>query len=253
MFVRTVSAGIAALLLSWGMASAATLDKAYKATSAMGSGNVTSDHSLWIKGGGTPIIGSDFDFAPAADFLTYTDGTATLTGKAVSQNVMEPGHSAGFDVAFSYDSNFGFTPTFKSENGSAAGADTFYLNLTGGTLLGTGLLKGLNLMVTRMPANGTEATQIGSGTGSVRGANNKNTNFGMAHWFFVSAITEGENTCTSTFCDLYELADSRRGDINVDLAMVTRTTPIPLPGTGLLILGGMGALAMARRQKTRTS
>ncbi|MEM6373247.1 MAG: VPLPA-CTERM sorting domain-containing protein [Pseudomonadota bacterium] len=217
-------------------ASAATEE--YYATSAVGSG---SDHSLWIMGG-FGDLGSDFDFDPAGLFTIDDTDAGTLTGRAVSQT---SGYSGtGFDVSFTYGTA-PFTPAFKPENGSAPGADIRYTFLTGGTLTGFGDLLGLTLAVLAKPLTGPEAAQWGSSMdGSTTGPNNKNANFGMAHWFMVDSI---DNACTTSFCATYsgDIADllGRQGDINVDL------TPVPLPAGLPLLAAGIAGFAVLRRRK----
>lgn len=230
---------IIALTLSSGAAMAASVTASYKATSAVGSGN---DHSIWISTGLGAGIGKDFDFDPAGAFTLYDDGTAKLKGQIVSQD----NAAAGFDLVFNYDNEFDWgNPIFKSENGSAATAETFYRNLTDGTLTGTGVLAGLNLSVSRKPADGPYATQIGPSDGNNIGANNKNKNFGMATWFTITLL---ESDCgaicngNSTIANL----NGKQGDVNIDLE------PVPVPATGLLLVGGLAALSGLRRRKRPT-
>jgi hypothetical protein len=93
-------------------------------------------------------------------------------------------------------------PAFKSENGSAEVlGSTIYRDLEGGTLIGFGLLAGLDLTVSRNPVNGNFATQIGPSNGTDIGANNKNKNYGLANWLF---LTVTSNTCS--ICDSDEIA-----------------------------------------------
>jgi len=234
----TIGAVFACLLAN--PAFAAPVTAKYKASSAVGSG---ANHSLWISTGLGSGVGTDFDFDPLGLMTFFDDGTATLTGDLVSQS----NANAGFELAFDYDSTFkksngdDFTPTFKSENSSMATIGTFYRNLTGGTLIGTGILAGLDLTVFRKPVDGPWATQIGGSNGTNNGANNKNNNFGMANWFMINVTSATCFICSnnSTIANL----NGKQGDINIDL------TPVPIPAAGFLLVGGLGALAGLRRKR----
>lgn len=227
---------VAAACIIGSQANAATITHNYEVTSAVGSGN---DHSLWISSGLGSGIGRDFDFSPAGMFSIFSNGMAKLTGRVVSQD----NPAAGFDLSFMYDNTFLKDPKFKSENGSVATDDTFFLDLEGGTLIGTGLLAGLDLSVVRKPANGKYATQIGSGTDTQNGANNKNSNFGMSTWFTIQVDRADCIICnTSTIQNL----NGRQGDINIDL----NVAPVPLPAGGLLLLTAFAAAAGLHLRKS---
>jgi len=241
--LRNLLAALTVTALSAGAASASpvTITDQYYVTSAIGTNN-SADHSLWISGGLGEGIGTDFDFDPAGLFTLFSDGLATLTGVVVSQNDA----GAWFDLSFNYDSVFSITPAFKSENGSVSTPDTFYRDLEGGTLIGGGILAGLDISVTRAPVYGPYATQIGAGTANNNGANNKNNNFGLANWFKISI-----DSATCSICSNSEIAAlvnyGGQGDINVDL------TPVPVPAAGLLLVGALGALGFLRRRKPKAA
>jgi len=234
MFQGKIIAAVAVAIVTSGAASAATVTDQYEVTSAVGSGN---DHSLWISTGLGGGIGTDFDFDPSGLMTLLSDGTAALTGKVVSQD----NASAWFDVAFDYDNDFLQSPNFKSENGSVATASTFYRDMEGGTLTGGGILAGLILSVSRLPVDGYYATQIGEGTATNNGANNKNNEFGMAGWFKISVDQATCSICAGN--SVIAALDGKQGDVNVNLSAV------PVPAAGLLLVGALGALGGLRRRK----
>ncbi|MEM9473088.1 MAG: hypothetical protein AAGA00_14110, partial [Pseudomonadota bacterium] len=213
----------------------------FLATSAVGNG---ADHSLWIKNGIGGGLGSDFDFSPAGTFEIDAAGVGGLDGTVLSQSA---GFGAtGFVVDFEYDlSAAGFTPTFKSENGSAPGPDIAYTYLTGGTLTGIGALDGLVLTVEAKPLDGTAAVQYGSAPLTTEGPNNKNQNRGLAHWFSISNVNNG---CTTTYCGGDGIADAisnllgRQGDINLDIALdPNQNIPgVPIPAALPLLMSALG-------------
>jgi len=232
---QAIAAALAVVLAA--PVAAAQLTAKYKVTSAVGSGN---DHAVWIKGGLGAGIGSDFDFDSYGLMRLYDDGTATMKGKLVSQTRKD----AGFVMSYIWDNTYaGFSPKFKSENGSKAVAgETFYRDLEGGTLSGRGVLKGLELSVTRKPAKGPYATQIGPSNGMNKGANNKNKNFGIATWFSISVDQADCEICLNN-TSIASL-NGRQGDINADLA------PVPLPAAGMMLVGGIAVLGgVGRRAK----
>ena len=244
-----LSMTMAAALLAAGAsaASAASIVEEWTATSAIGAG---ADHSLWISTGIGAGIGTDFDFVAGGAFKIFDDGTGTLTGQVESQDSA----GSGFAVSFDYDSDFSgntvTNPVFKSEHGSVETSDTFYMDMEGGSLTGFGLLAGLNLNVSRMPADGRFATQIGSGTATENGANNKNNEFGMANWFFVTI--DGTPTCAvcsnnSALTSIASTAGGVQGDVNINLT----PSPVPLPASGLLLLAAAGGLTGLRRRKSK--
>ena len=205
----------------------------YQATSAVGSG---SDHSVWLSQGvSNTLTNRDFDFMPDGILELDANYNGTLTGSVVSQDASVNG---GFDVVYNFASANGMAPAaaFKSENGSVLSSiDGFLANMTGGTLTGTGDLLGLvNDVTLTRGGPGTYAVQVGSGENGQNGANNKNTDFGMAFWFVSNAV--------STNCAICDSSTAKRlggvqGDVNISLS------PVPLPASGLLVLGGIGVFA----------
>jgi hypothetical protein len=238
MKTKTMFAAAAIAVIASTAAQAAT--EQFNATSAVGSG---ADHSLWISGGIAGGLGSDFDFDPAGLFTIDENDVGSLTGRVVSQSA---GFSdTGFEVNFTYVQP-AFAPQFKSENSSAGAADLRFTYLEGGTLTGFGQLQDVILNVVAKPQNDTYAAQWGSAPDDLTvGPNNKNSNFGMAHWFTIDSIG---GMCFTDFCDQYRSSIrglvGTQGDINVDLA------PIPLPAGGVLLLTGLAAAAGLRRRKT---
>lgn len=210
--------------------SAQAVPISYDATSFSNNG-----HSLWLQGAHDAFgLNQHFDFAPDAGIFDTDQKTwGTLTGDVLNRD-----GTNGFAVAFNYnDDDLDLRTGYKNGGGGAGNADNFFLNLVGGTLTGFGgILDGVILSVTRKPANGTLATQVGTG------ANDKNGNFGMSNWFMV-ACEQG--------CDTSAFGNRTQGDINVNLAATNRAPvpPVPLPAAGWLLIAGLGGLAAMKRRK----
>ena len=249
---KTILAMVAIAVLLIGTAQAATT-RIYDVTSADGS---VASHSLWFAPPGVPGLGQNFRFDPpylpaGVGTLELDDmaGTGKLTGNALHPSEI----GTGWIVDFNYNKNFPAPfdpPNFKSENGSAPGLDIEYWNFAGGTLTGVGLLDGITLGVSLLPANGKYNFQISSSIDGVKpSANNKNTNFGGAHWGQISRVEINNDICMqSKYCTKYksdlENLEGRQIDINVDLA------PIPIPAPLALLLSGLaGLLGFSRRNK----
>ncbi|MEO9650390.1 MAG: VPLPA-CTERM sorting domain-containing protein [Roseobacter sp.] len=201
----------------------------YSATSAVGS---NSDHSIWLFAFGRNS-NRDFDFDPAGIFTTTDDG-ASLTGTVVADG---PDWEGGFEVSFDYSNDlsaYNDSVAFKSENGSTQAADTYFMTLAGGSLVGFGDFAGSTFSVEVAPTPSEDGYAVQVGTG----ANNKNDYYGLANWFTLDA-----GSCATDFC---LAADGTRGDVNLDLQAV------PLPASGLLLMAGLGGLAVTRRRKSNT-
>ncbi len=242
MSIKTLFMAAAMSAFAATSAMAVTLTEQYDATSAVGSG---SNHSVWIAPGISKYhnIGSRFSFNPAGLFSLYSDGTATLTGMAESHDKA----GSGFKVSFNYDSTFLQTPTFKSENGSKEVlGETFFRDVEGGTLMGYGILAGLNLAISRLPTDGKYAAQIGPSDGDNIGANNKNKEFGMAHWFKISVLN---NDCKICSYWTKKKLHGAQGDVNVNLEGGPVGGQVPLPASGLLLFGGLAGLAGLCRKR----
>lgn len=241
MSIKTILMAAAVSAVTATSAMAVTLVEQYEATSAVGSG---ADHSMWLAPGvsHTYNIGQDFDFSPAGTFSLFSDGSAKLEGRVVSQSNKD----AGFDLSFMYDNTFLQKPAFKSENGSKATPETRFLDLESGILEGFGLLKGLTLMVSRLPVDGKYATQFGPSNGDDNGPNNKNTNDGLAGWFKIKVVS---NECK--ICNYWtkKKLNYAQGDINIDLDGGPVGGEVPLPASGLLLIGGLAGLAGIRRKR----
>ncbi len=242
MIKSLVTGASLALAIAASSASAAT----YSASSAISTSN-SNDHSVWLSRGiSDSLTNRDFDFVPSGTFTLGAGNTGTLTGSVVSQG--NPG--AGFDVSFNFAnaSTLGFSPNFKPEQGSVFNpVDGFFLNMTGGTLTGTGLLAGLNISATLMTGGPGDnyAVQVGSGIdATTTGANNKNPNFGMAFWFAMTTDRDAADDCAICDASTFGRINGRQGDVNIDLA------PVPLPASALLLIAGLGGLgAMRARRK----
>ena len=85
------------------------------------------------------------------------------------------------------------------------------------------------------------------------GANTDNTATPAIANFFSSLSTSAE-TVFLFFDDAGGGDDDNHDDFVVSLSMVPpgqEPEPVPLPAGGLLLIGGLGAFAMARRRKTK--
>ena len=74
------------------------------------------------------------------------------------------------------------------------------------------------------------------------GANNKNKNFGLANWLF---LTVDSSTCDICDSDEIALLNGKQADINISLTAV----PIPLSAAVILLLSGLGGLLGFQRKK----
>lgn len=161
-----------------------------------------SDHAVWLPGISTNLI-----FWPEPGiFTTNANGTARLTGKAVSLTNI----NAGFLVDVSF-SGYTDTPPPGSPKldldpdayiGNGGPIDPFtwvYYTSFSGTLTGCGLYEGGVLEITRFGP----AFQVG------RGANGKNLNFGASGWFTWNVTSQPTNGIVFPATGI--------GDFNVDI------------------------------------
>ena len=181
-------------------------------------------------------------------------GNYEITGRVVADDSAVLGEISGFDMSFVYSDILDFTPMFKSEGGvgpngrvdSVETGNETYLNMVTGTLTGYGALAGLDLTLTRMPANGPYATQIGAGSADALGANNHSRNFGLANWFFIDSV----DSATCMICIGNDnITNMVGGDLNVDL--VSTVSEVPVPAAGLLMLTGLAGFGAMRRRSNR--
>lgn len=240
---RLFGAIVAASALIGTASASVTPVEEYYATSAIGGGN---DHSVWM-----PVFedisvlptynnadGSDFDFTPYGLFTVYDDGSASLNGVITSQ---VGGSEYQFEVSLILDGRTGpgsmgpkkELPSGQYvENGGTVDTSTWrYWDLVSGSLTGLNTLTGLNLDLTIRPADNSMPLQLGEG------ANGKNTDLGLAMWFYLTKSSD----CTSDFCGYF--TKSYHGDFNLDL------TPTPLPAGFLLFATGAAGIAAVRRRR----
>lgn len=184
-------------------------------------------HSVWLPG---TEGGADFDFMSGAKFSVFDDGTATLTGMAVSDKLGSE-YSYAVDVAFEEAKG---TPKkeLKSEayapDGPVDPSTWSFFKMTSGTLTGKGELLGTVLSLFEAPKDGKHPFQVGIG------ANGKNIKFGGSGWFLYSA--DG--------ADCHEKGVScKKGDFNVNLVAT------PIPAAGFLLPMALGGLALMRRRR----
>ncbi len=239
-FIKTA---FAAACLSVAGLGAAAAPIVYGAESYVG--DPATNHSIWFNLGLGAGIGKRFDFIPRGTFTTDGATDGRLQGTVLSKK--DP--TFGFEVDFLYDNDFGgVSPLYKVEQGAATEpGDNFFLNLVSGTLKGLAgtSLEDLTLSVSARPVDFTYATQVGTGS------NAKNPGiYGLANWFFVDVAKFDCLICTDAAGGLKQSnLDARYGDVNIILTTLPGVSQVPLPAGGLLILTGVGALALARRRR----
>lgn len=172
-------------------------------------------------------------------FNIQSDGTASLMGSA--RSLTDP--TSGFHMSFTFDSDFAYTPEFKPLFGAVEPTNNFFLDLNGGRLSGFGLLDGLELDVFRYPDPDGASTQIGGGLTSDRASNLHNRNFGMSSWFEITNIAEA--TCAICSNTSIQTLQGAQGDFIFDLV----PAPVPLPASGLMLFGALGAAGFALRRR----
>ena len=207
----------------------------------------SNDHAIWLPFfesiPGTPMFGdsngSDFDFWPDGVLTVNSDGSATLSGRIVSQVDSD----YGFDIVVEFSGLMGpgSGGPKKELKACAYGGgcgdidpDTWdYARITEGTFTGVGDLAGVSFSVSERPLDNVYPLQIGEG------ANNKNGNLGASAWIYL-ALLDG---CSHSLCDDLASFKTLKGDINIDLVET------PLPAAFLLFGSGLAGLFGAGRRR----
>jgi hypothetical protein len=152
----------------------------------------TNGHSFWLPG--LNGVSSDFHFAAGTGtFKEYSGGRAKMSGTLVNENdptqkwtvMLWLAHKSDWD---SWSANGG---NYKDEQGVVTDEykdwDYYIIDTTvNSKLTGAGSLNGSSLLLSHMPASYTYGFQLG------KNANSKNTEYGMACWFFYNGKVNGQ-------------------------------------------------------------
>ncbi len=221
MSITRFLSAIATVALSAGVTSAATVTAQSNTTSIVGS---QENRDVWLSLG-TAGHGENFNLDPSGTMTFFSDGTSTLEGKVVS----EADDNAWFDLSFNY-----------VENG------TSHRSLESGTLTGGGVLSGLELSVTATLLPATSAQQTGIGTAN-RNNGGQNSGSGVASWFNINVDSVANCLICLKRPGAIRALQNGQGSVNFQL------TPVPIPATGVLLIGAIGALGFLRRRKSKTA
>lgn len=229
--MRIAAVAVTAILA----ASAASAASTYSASTAY-----NDAYGIHPDGHSLTLDGTLFDFLSDGAF-TIDGTTATLTG------TLSDGAGNGFIVDMSFNLFTG--PEAKLELDDSAYVDnggpvdpstwSFWDLIEGGvsTILGYGGYLGLDYDVISKPINEMMAFQSGYG------ANGKNIGFGLSGWLFLDGRTEFSDLLNP--CPVPTSGMGNTCDFNVDL------TPVPLPASALLLIGGVAALGGLRRSRRK--
>jgi hypothetical protein len=223
---------VAATAFGTGATAATDYEGVYDATSVNTNGNL---HTLWLPDlFSSPSVNAYWQFVPNPGKFKVAAGNATahLTGTIVN-NVMN-NLSMMVDIAYTLrNPNQPGTGGFKGGSGDVSDAANWsFFTMTLATLTGTGDLGGLQLSLTEIAS---VPFQLGDG------ANDKNPGLGASGWFTWVVDSQASNTTYSA------QASPGHGDVNLNLKLA----PIPLPATGILLVGAIGALGAAAARKKR--
>lgn len=213
-------------------ASTLTPNGTYDATSVTTGGNL---HSVWL----VDFLGSGADrywqFEGGAGELVVTDTSATLSGTLVQNSNSDNKLDIVAEFGFRGTGPAGHTAAgLKCGGGCGDAANWDFFDFVSGSLTGASTsLAGLSVsLMGQINANGDEyPVQLGNG------ANDKNAGLGLSSWF--RWYSDGDDT-------FFDGRARGRGDINVNLA------PVPLPASGLLLIGAIGAVGAASRRRRKS-
>ena len=207
------------------LATPVTPDGVYSATS-VSSGSF--DHAVWLVDLlGHTVADRYWQFEGGSGLFTVDGNSAELEGSIV-QNT-NPHNVLMIDMEFDFRGTGAAGQGSEApKNGGGGDPDTWdYYDLVSGSITGTLMGEAVALDLTIRPSDELPA-QLGLG------ANDKDGGFGFSSWIYWSVAAGNE----------FDFGrHSGIGDVNIQLA------PVPLPAGGLLLLAGLGGLALARRAR----